>query len=369
MEYNEIQSILLNNLLGKMRITCNFRDRGCPVVMPLESLRQHTDKCPFSIRLCNKCFCLCKINHNCVEELMALNKKESERYEELMREKHSSDKMRDQLMDENMALKKEMQELRKNFEKITHKYTKQLETFSPNELGKPKPFGLAAPHPLVRTNSTQSLREAGDMRPPSIYEMLSEARKHLNQRVSVTECNTTEEAANKVVDCVKNEIRNNNNMYYICQNIVYKLDLELGSSWCVITNWNKQGHNYTNSSCYVKLKFGKLTFKIYRTKFLDVPLLRRRVRDGKIVAKIQIFDTDMSDSMIKFVETVTFVALRKHKTMRLIAGEVKSKMDAEYSGQWNCFAHNFGDYCVNKKEKTFISFDVDELKITLFQAN
>ena len=60
--------------------------------------------------------------------------------------------------------------------------------------------------------------------------MISEARKYVDQRVSITESNTDEEVAKRIVEIVKNEIRLRNNMYLICQNIVYKLDEEFGSS-------------------------------------------------------------------------------------------------------------------------------------------
>ncbi|CAG2117141.1 unnamed protein product, partial [Medioppia subpectinata] len=380
---------LLNNLLGKMKIKCDYRDRGCPVVTALEGLREHTDNCPFSLRLCNKCYCLSKVSHNCVEELLALNKKESERCEELRQEKRSFDEMRDKLVAENATLRKDNDRLKAELKKFTDKSGNSQSDGcvagsgggggggggaggrpyrSGSKRESPSRGPMAGLTPIPRTSSTQSLM-GGELGRPTIYEMLTEGRRHLNQRVTITESNTDEMAANKIVAVVKNELRFNNNMYYICQNIVYKLDHELGSSWCVITNYNKLGHNYTNSSCYVKLKFGKLTFKIYRTKFLDVPLMRRRVRDGKIQAKIRVFDTDMTESMIKYVENITFTALKKHKTLKSIAGEVKTKMDEEYGGHWNCFAHNFGDYCLNRKDKTFISFDVDELKITVFQAN
>ena len=102
---------------------------------------------------------------------------------------------------------------------------------------------------------------------------------------------------------------------------------------------------------------------------LDVVLLRRRFREGKIKRCINIFDTDMSPEQGKIVERVTFDVIEKSKSLKAIVRHIQLKLESEFGGHWNCFAHSFGDYCIHKRKGSFISFSVDELKLTIFQHN
>jgi len=55
----------------------------------LEDVTQHTLNCTNGRKLCTECHCICKPQHNCVEELLSLNKKENQRIDSLEKEMNS----------------------------------------------------------------------------------------------------------------------------------------------------------------------------------------------------------------------------------------------------------------------------------------
>ena len=77
----------------------------------------------------------------------------------------------------------------------------------------------------------------------------------------------------------------------------------------------------------------------------------------------------MASAKVDMVQKMIFATIEKSRSLKAIVSMLQSKLELEFGGQWQCFAHNFGDYCIHKREGTFISFDLDELKLTLFQAS
>ena len=53
---------LLKNSLGKLKIKCEYHDRGCPDVVQLENLQRHVDQCDFSPVKCENEGCEMIIN-------------------------------------------------------------------------------------------------------------------------------------------------------------------------------------------------------------------------------------------------------------------------------------------------------------------
>ena len=76
-------------MLGKLKIRCDFKDKGCKEVLFLENLSQHTVKCRYNCenqkKKCKKCLCEypAKSSHDCVKALLELNKKANEEIEAL----------------------------------------------------------------------------------------------------------------------------------------------------------------------------------------------------------------------------------------------------------------------------------------------
>ena len=121
----------MSNLLGKLQISCEFRDKGCKEILRLEDLNKHLDDCPFNLKICKKCFCVCKVTHNCVQELLDLNKKENQIIESLRQEKDIFHKLFDEIKEkysqENHVLLKENVVLRKAFEDLKDEYESKIQ--------------------------------------------------------------------------------------------------------------------------------------------------------------------------------------------------------------------------------------------------
>ena len=78
-------------MLGKLKIRCDFKDKGCKEVVLLENLTQHTIKCKYNVeklkKKCKKCFVEYpdKSSHDCIRALLELNRKANEEIEALKR--------------------------------------------------------------------------------------------------------------------------------------------------------------------------------------------------------------------------------------------------------------------------------------------
>ena len=66
---------LLINMLAKLKISCNFKEKGCSQVVSLEELDSHSNSCPFNKKLCEKCNLESVEGHNCLEALLQFNQK------------------------------------------------------------------------------------------------------------------------------------------------------------------------------------------------------------------------------------------------------------------------------------------------------
>ena len=54
--------VYLKNSLGKLKIKCDYHDRGCPDVVLLENIQEHVDQCEFSPVKCENEGCGMTIN-------------------------------------------------------------------------------------------------------------------------------------------------------------------------------------------------------------------------------------------------------------------------------------------------------------------
>ncbi|CAG2175107.1 unnamed protein product [Oppiella nova] len=74
---------LLETMLGKLKISCDNKDYGCPEVVPLEDLDHHKANCEFKATQCPRCLCDKKPNHDCIEALMQLNRNANQEIQSL----------------------------------------------------------------------------------------------------------------------------------------------------------------------------------------------------------------------------------------------------------------------------------------------
>jgi hypothetical protein len=102
---------------------------------------------------------------------------------------------------------------------------------------------------------------------------------------------------------------------------------------------------------------------------MNVELIRERFRTGKIKRQITILRTDMSQTMITDLKRITFSAIEKSETLTEISSDLKNQMESKYGGQWNCFIFSFfGNLAVSRVIGKYITYELAELTITLFQT-
>ncbi len=80
-------------MLGKLKIKCDFREKGCKEILVLENLAQHLLSCRYNVdktKKCKKCLCDVKSSHDCVKALMELNKKANEEIDSLKKRYEST---------------------------------------------------------------------------------------------------------------------------------------------------------------------------------------------------------------------------------------------------------------------------------------
>ena len=77
----------------------------------------------------------------------------------------------------------------------------------------------------------------------------------------------------------------------------------------------------------------------------------------------------MKQSMISDVKKITFSAIEKSDTLTEMSSELKKQLAKRYPGKWQCFVFTyFGVFGIEHTCGSFISFDLDSITVTLFQA-
>jgi len=102
---------------------------------------------------------------------------------------------------------------------------------------------------------------------------------------------------------------------------------------------------------------------------LNLELLRQRFRSGRIKRQITILRSDMKQTMISDLKRITFSAVEKAETLTGISSDIKNQMESKYGGHWQCFIFSyFGNFGIHHSVGNYISFELAELTITVFQA-
>lgn len=79
------------NMLGKLKIHCDYKSSGCKEIVALEALDQHLLKCKANpankIKKCSKCNCeIMKGGHDCIKSLLEINRKANEEITKLKKQ-------------------------------------------------------------------------------------------------------------------------------------------------------------------------------------------------------------------------------------------------------------------------------------------
>jgi hypothetical protein len=62
-------------MLGKLKIYCNNRSKGCEDIFILDNLENHLKCCSYETKLCKECGFPEVANHNCIQCLLEANHK------------------------------------------------------------------------------------------------------------------------------------------------------------------------------------------------------------------------------------------------------------------------------------------------------
>ncbi|XP_054153477.1 uncharacterized protein LOC128952157 isoform X2 [Oppia nitens] len=382
------------NMLGKLKIKCDFRDKGCKEVISLEDLSNHVIKCRYNvqkeIKKCKKCFCeIQKTGHDCIKALLELNRKANGEIETLKRKPQpsavplrapappvptvtptrptslltTSSVLSASLREQSLLREiRELKAEKENFLKTIQDLTNSQELTTRISALPPINQRVAA----ITVNSQSVLPEMSEQ------EIFNECRKHLwSHEVMQNEMN--KEMTQKVLSIVRSQIKEYNSVFLVCKNIVESLNDEFGHRWHCSADYKMGLKSYFmfESGFLIKVKFGLLFFEIYKTQFLNVQTMRKRFKNGKIKREIQILKTDMKQSMISDVKKITFAAIEKSETLTALSSEIKTHMEKRYpERKWQCFMFGyFGVFGIHHTCGSFISFDVGQLTVTLFQAS
>lgn len=363
------------NMLGKLKIRCEFK--GCKEIVLLEEIIKHKTKCRYNVEMetkkCKKCFSdfTSKSSHDCIKALLELNKKANEEIETLKRSSRvmsgtSSSMTSAQSLAQNtreQSLMREIRELKTENENFLKTF-QEMSNLEHNKSSKSGNLSFFQPKTHQTNSSIISSSEISEQ------EIFNLARKHLwNPDIPQNDLN--KEMTNKLLTIVRAQIKEYNSIFVVSKNIVEKMNAEFGNRWHCMASFRKPIISYY---CYepghlIKLKFGELQFEIYKTQFLNVNQMKNRFRNGKIKRVINILRTDMKQSMISDVKKIVFSAIERSESLTNISSELKTQMEKRYPGKWQTFIFAyFGVFGIEHLSGTFISFDLDNLTITLFQA-
>ncbi|CAG2175350.1 unnamed protein product, partial [Oppiella nova] len=214
---------IATNMLSKLEITCDFKDNGCPVVVSLGQLSEHSLKCDYNLVKCYKCFQSIHKNreHDCLQTLLDLNIKLKLERDNLL------DTIQHMSTDNGLPLPFHF-----------------MNTLQPNVERKP-----AFP-PLPKTSHIMEVTE---------YEAIVMCR---NQSVviQVAENNMNEEMTGMAMNIISQQIHGYSSLALICEKIVHKMNDTFGREWHSSADFRSGSKSYTEfkSQFDIKIQFGLL---------------------------------------------------------------------------------------------------------------
>ncbi|CAG2112960.1 unnamed protein product [Medioppia subpectinata] len=213
---------LLLNVLSKLEISCDFKDKGCPEVVTLEQLPKHVSQCLYNIIKCYKCFCDYHSNggHECVQSLLQLNKTANKVVEDLKTE-------RDQLLEQ-------IKQMSANQSIPIIQNSRRLPQF-----------------PSLPTTSNPMANVISE------YEAIVSSRSQ-SSLIQIVENNLTEEMSGVVMSITSEQIHENTSLSIICENIVHKLNDTFGREWQCSAGFRTGHHSYRDfkPQFHLRIHFG-----------------------------------------------------------------------------------------------------------------
>jgi E3 ubiquitin-protein ligase NRDP1 len=99
-------------MLGKLKIRCIYSENGCKEILTLDNLEYHQKSCRFDKPICDQCFGLRSVDHNCVKYLLESQQKLIESNKELQKELNSA-------KDRISSLEKEIESYLRTIQELT----------------------------------------------------------------------------------------------------------------------------------------------------------------------------------------------------------------------------------------------------------
>ncbi|CAG2100194.1 unnamed protein product, partial [Medioppia subpectinata] len=318
---------LVTNTLGRFKIRCDYWAHGCQDVVKLDDLTKHTVDCRYKDAKCPKCQCDRTSGHDCIVALLAESNQFKKKYSgELAVYKAFINKAKVEIEALKQALKRANDAL-----KNAH-----------------------------ATNNTDDEVHIPD------HELLVVCRRQLSTPEFLTNTMDTEMTA-KTLAIIRAQVTKQKNLFNVCKQIANDMDEEFGTSWHCLADRGKAGVAYytPDRSTFMRVKIASITLILFRT-------VTSRL-DSQIIDDddIDIVQDDMKPIILEMVREITCEAIESADTLDEIAKNIKNKMKSRYYlYDWQCFVglrNSIGRH-VTYQPNSFISYDLDELRVVLFQA-
>ncbi|CAG2105572.1 unnamed protein product [Medioppia subpectinata] len=271
---------------------CEYCNNGCLQVVTQNDLKEHTDNCRYKTAQCLACNCVHTSGRDCIESLRA----------------------------EIEALKAINNELKNG-------------------------------HGYNDSNLDQSVLPSKEL---SAHQILAECRQHLSTPV-VLDNQLNADMTDKTLSIFREMLTKHNTLYDVCKHVVDYMDLEYGSSWHCLVDYDEYNgclmidHNYL----------------FYWSN------LKARLERNKIARKLDIYYTAMNESMVSFVTDIVFEAIDSNDNISATIHYIVTQMKARYPvREWQCFVYyrGFGDRYVQYVNNNFIHCHVDQITIIIFET-
>ncbi|CAG2102047.1 unnamed protein product, partial [Medioppia subpectinata] len=172
------------------------------------------------------------------------------------------------------------------------------------------------------------------------HQILVECRQHLSAPV-VLDNQLSADMTDKTLSIFREMLTKHNTLYDVCKHVVDYMDLEYGSSWhCLVDYDEYNGCLMIDNNFLVKVKFTPVTFTLFHTMRFYWSNFKARLEHNKITRKLDIEYTAMNESMVSFVTNIVFEAIDSNDNISATIHYIVTQMKARYPvREWQCFVY------------------------------
>ncbi|CAG2118719.1 unnamed protein product, partial [Medioppia subpectinata] len=177
----------------------------------------------------------------------------------------------------------------------------------------------------------------------SAHQILAECRQHMSAP-AVLDNQLIADMTDKILSIFREMLTKHNTLYDVCKHVVDYMDLEYGSSWhCLVDYDEYNGCLMIDNNYLVKVKFTPVTFTLFHTMRFNWSNLKARLEHNKIARKLDIYYTAMNKSMVLFVSDIVFEAIDSNDNISATIHNIVTQIRARYPvREWQCFVYYRG---------------------------